>query len=47
VLRARTVGLALLRAVDAAKADAFSVVVVQNSDGIAVKEETMGRTEAL
>jgi len=36
VLGVATVGLALLRAVDPTEADAFSVVAVQDFDGVAV-----------
>ncbi len=38
LLRSRAVGLAFLRAVDAAEPDTFSAVVVQNFDGVAVKD---------
>jgi hypothetical protein len=38
VLRVVAVSLALLRAVDAAQADAFSVVAVQDFEGVAVKD---------
>ena len=38
MLRFLPVGLSLLRAVDAAEADAFSVVVVQDFDGVTVED---------
>jgi hypothetical protein len=37
LLGSRTVGLALLGAVDAAESDTFSAVVVQDLDGVAVE----------
>ena len=39
------VGLAFLRAVDAAEADAFRVVVVQDFDGVAVEDGDDGAGE--
>ena len=36
---------ALLRAVDAAEADTFGVLVVQNFDGVAVEDEDDGAGE--
>ena len=38
LLRFLAIGLAFLRAVDAAEADAFRVVVVQDFDGVAVED---------
>jgi hypothetical protein len=38
LLGSRAVGLAFLRAVDAAESDAFRVVVVQDFDGVAVED---------
>lgn len=38
VLGSRAVSLAFLRAVDAAEADAFSMVTVQDFDGVAVED---------
>ena len=38
LLRSLTVGLAFLWAVDAVESDAFSAVVVQNFDGVAVED---------
>src|SRR5438093_71073 len=41
----RVVGLAFLRAVDAAEADTFGVLVVQDFDGIAVEDGDDGAGE--
>ena len=45
VLRSLAISLAILRAVDAAEADAFSMVAVQYFDGVAVEGRKDGASE--
>jgi hypothetical protein len=47
VLGVVAVGLAFLRAVDSAEADAFSMVAVQNFDGVAVQVPPPSTLEAV
>ncbi|MGH7181827.1 MAG: hypothetical protein ACREJN_07615 [Nitrospiraceae bacterium] len=45
MLRLLPVGLALLRAVDTAQTDAFSVLIEQDFDGVAVEDRDDGAAE--